>query len=267
LIGGDLGLYIKDSSNYLRLQSEISTDLGVSFIDADLIFKSWNVSLFQSIQPAGIQFENYYNSSFAFFKSLKNESNTIIKASINLKINNFLNVEPYFQNSLIGNYLYFDTGLQAQNAPNVINASHLGLNILATKNKFKFSIQNRVNVSSDLEKMPMPLYENFTDVSYHFKYAQVLDIDVGFIASYKTKYRGLNYSPILGHFSIDKTKQYLWGTVLIDPYLQFKVNKVKLALKMQHANQGLPYNGFYSSPFYLTNPRSFYLHVNWPLFD
>jgi hypothetical protein len=107
---------------------------------------------------------------------------------------------------------------------------------------------------------------NFTNIEFNFTYAKVLKIYVGSDVFFKSKYTADAYSPLLNQFYLQDDFQ-VWGVATIDPYMSFQVNKVRLAFKLGHANQGLPYQGFYTSPYYLATPRAFMFKVDWPIFD
>jgi hypothetical protein len=62
-------------------------------------------------------------------------------------------------------------------------------------------------------------------------------------------------------------QQKVWGTPVADVFADLKINKVRLFFKFAHVNQGFPSNGYYVSSTYPGMKRTFFLGVNWPLFD
>jgi Putative porin len=271
LLGGSLDYYFKDSLNFIKAEAEASLDLGIFFMGGIIHYKGVEGFFHQSITAPSLQYQIYYNgpmywnNRFNNVPQFNNVSQTIIKAAFPITINN-LRLKPFFQNTLYVNYLYFNSELKPNQLSDELNITHLGLDLEFPFKKFTFKNLTYINLSTDKVVYPVPLIYNFTTIAYKFKYAKVLDLEIGLDATIKSKYKALNYSALLNQFYKAGSFE-TWGVVVVDPYLQFKVNAVKIALRFQHVNQGLPNGGFYASPYYLYNPRSFYLHVNWPLFD
>jgi Putative porin len=269
LIGGSFDYYLKDSLNFIKADAEASLNLGIFYAGGLFHFRGIEGTFYISNTPASLQQQYYYNTALFWNNNFNNISQTLITAALPLNFNK-VKFKPFFQNTLYTNYIYYNEDLSPKQLSGALNVLHIGLDLEFPYRKFNFKNITYLNKSTEPSIYPVPLVYNFSTVSYKFKYAKVLDLEIGLDATYQSRYKGLNYSPLLNQFY--KAGNFdTWGAVVLDPYLQFKVNSVKLALRFQHLNQGVPnksrINGFYASPYYLYNPRSFYLHVDWPLFD
>ena len=265
-LGGQIGYYFKDSSNFLNVDGEFSLDISKFYINATIFYKGIEGTFYQSLTPAGIFYNKFDNGILSWNKELQNVSNTYINAAYPLKFKKF-NFKPMLSNLLIGNYVYLNEKmLPTQLNKEPINITNLELSVGYDSKRFNFSNQFILNLnnSSDIYKLPSVI--NNTNLEFKIRYAKVLDIFVGTDLYYKTKYTADAYSPLLNHFYLQNSFE-TWGTIVAEPYVMFHINKVRLALKFGHVNQGLPYQGFYVSPDYLAMPRAFLLKVDWPLFD
>ncbi|HLO43871.1 MAG TPA: putative porin [Leadbetterella sp.] len=264
-VGGSLGYYFKDSSNFLNADAEFSANLKNFLLNAKLSFKGLEGTFYQSVIPAGLFYDNFDNGILKWKNNFKGLSTTHINAAYNLRYKAII-FRPEVSNTLLGNYVYLDQNLNPVQTETIINITNLILNVGINKNRYKVSNQFILNIQNAKEIYKLPTLINFTNFEANFTYAKVLKIFVGADVFFKSKYTADAYSPLLNQFYLQDDFK-VWGAATVDPYLSFQINKVRLAFKLIHANQGLPNQGFYTSPYYLALPRSFALKVDWPLFD
>jgi hypothetical protein len=264
-VGGSLGYYFKDSSNFLNADAEFSANLKNFLLNTKLSFKGLRGTFYQSVIPAGLFFDNFDNGILRWNNNFKGISTTHINGTYDLNYKS-LNIRPEIANTLLGNYVYLDQTLKPVQTETIINITNLILNVGINKSRFKVSNQFILNILNAKKIYKLPTVVNYTNIEGNLTYAKVLKIYIGADIFYKSKYTADAYSPLLNQFYLQDDFK-VWGTATVDPYLSFQINKVRLAFKLIHANQGLPYQGFYTTPYYLAMPRSFALKVDWPLFD
>lgn len=261
--GGALRYFFPDSTNFLNADAEFS--INSFYLNGIISFKGLEGQFFQSIRPAGLFYQNFDNGIVNWNLDFGAVSNTYIKADYKLHFGQF-RIEPGISNTLYANYLYLD-----HNAKPVQSTS--AFTVLQVRSLFGYK-SKRLNIStvfdlginSNSEIFRLPKIQNYTNAEFDLTYAKVLHIKTGLDFFYKSKFKAEAYSPLLNHFYLQDDFE-VWGSFVVEPYLSFKINKVKLAFKFGHVNQGLPNNGFYVSPYYLAMPRALLLKVNWPLFD
>lgn len=263
-IGGSLAYYFKDSLNILLANAEFSSNLGY-YINGNIRYKGLIGSFSQSFTPPNIMFENFGFGNFRWKNDFQNIFQTQISASYPLQFKN-IKFEPKIVNTAYANYIYFNEKLKPSQLSSGLNVLNILTNIEFSGKRIFIKNELLLSQSSNNSVYAVPAISNFTNLEFSLLYAKVLRLYLGADIIGKSRYRALNYSPLLADFYNASTLTS-WGTFMIDPYVKFNVNKVRLALKFTHANQGIPNQGFYASPLYLNNPRTFYLHVNWPLFD
>lgn len=264
-LGGSLGYYFKDSSNFLNADAEFSASLKNFLLNSKLSFKGLEGTFYQSVIPVGLFYDNFDNGVIGWNNSFKGLSTTHLKAGYGLKYKSF-SFKPELANTLLGNYVYLNQKLKPIQTDTIINITNLILNVGINKPKFRASNQFILNIHNAKDIYKLPTLINFTNIEFNFTYAKVLKIFVGSDVFFKSKYTADAYSPLLNQFYLQDDFQ-VWGVATIDPYMSFQVNKVRLAFKLGHANQGLRYQGFYTSPYYLATPRAFLFKVDWPIFD
>ncbi|MCP9769988.1 hypothetical protein EGI22_18955 [Lacihabitans sp. LS3-19] len=264
-LGGSLGYYFVDSSNFLNADAEFSANLKNFLLNSKLSFKGLEATFYQSVIPVGLFYDTFDYNVIRWNNNFKGISTTYINAKYKLNFKNF-EFQPEIANTLLGNYVYINQNLKPVQTDTVINISNVILNLAYTKNHFHISNQFIYNIHNAKNIYKLPNVINYTNVEFNFLYAKVLRLNVGLDLFYKSKYTADAYSPILNQFYLQDNFN-VWGVATIDPYVSFHINKVRLAFKLGHANQGLRYQGFYTSPYYLAMPRNFLLKVDWPLFD
>lgn len=264
-LGGSLGYYFKDSSNYLNTDAEFSANLKNFLLNAKLSFKGLEGTFYQSVIPVGLFYDNFDNGILNWKNNFKGLSTTHLKAGFNLNYKG-INIKPEVANTLLGNYIYLDQKLKPIQTTTIINITNLILNIGINRERFRASNQFILNIHNAKDIYKLPTTINYTNLEVNFTYAKVLKLYLGSDIFFKSKYTADAYSPLLNQFYLQDDFK-VWGVATVDPYLSFQINKVRLAFKLLHANQGFRYQGFYTTPYYLAIPRSLAIKVEWPLFD
>jgi hypothetical protein len=89
---------------------------------------------------------------------------------------------------------------------------------------------------------------------------------LGIDAHWKSAYFANAYDPVTQQFLVQDDFQ-VPAYPLIDVFFAFKISRTRVFLRMSHANQGIPEDGYFVTPFYPGVRRTFDLGIDWLFFD
>jgi hypothetical protein len=266
LIGGTAGYWFPDSSNYL------STDLYIGFgnspnvyLNSKLNFKGFNLGFKFITKPAYMFNQNFQSEVALWQNNFGNVTHTEASGNYLFKGKKAY-FEPGVRINLVSNHLYFDQNQTPQQLESEAVFFNLNLKAGIILKNFKFSNRLIFATTSNSDVFRIPSFVNNTNAEFHLFYAKVLHLYVGTDVYYRSSFLADAYSPLLRGFYL-QDNQSVWGNPVVDVYTNFMIKRVKLAFSYNFINQGLPYNGFYTTPNYLAMARTFFIKVNWPLFD
>lgn len=122
--------------------------------------------------------------------------------------------------------------------------------------------------SSNDDILAVPALNVYTNLYVKFKIAKVLSIDLGADVRYFTKYKGQDYSPALGQYTIQDNGEAnvkIGNYPIVNIYANMKLKHARFFLMMSHVNAG---NGeYFLSPHYPINSRVLRFGVSWNFFN
>ncbi len=269
-VGGQLAYYFKDSVSRIINNTEIGNS-GTSLyynIANNITYKKFLIDFNFSRSPLYIIQEKYQSDLYNWDNSnYKDPIEVYLAVNYPIVINSKIDINPYFKYVLSKNYTYFDTLSLPKQLTSALNNSKLGFFFRYKHPRFDFSNDVSYNLTNQSQYYRMPKLEVNSNIEFHIVYAKTLKLNPGLDIFYKTSYLADAYQPFTQQFYLQNERK-VWGFMpLVDAYVSFNVNRVKLALKYGYVNKGLITNGYYTSPYYLGLGRTFFLRVNWPLFD
>ena len=264
LVGGWANYFFPDSVRRAYAEAEIGSN-GNFRLQAEYLSPKIRAKFSQLSVPATILDENFTSKAYFWSKGLKNTFSNNLSAATDIKKGRFL-LTPSANYSLIKNYIYYNQQAQVTQTSLPISIFNIGLGIEYRWRKWLISNQSYFIANSEEQLIRMPKLTNNTKIGYEFIYAKKLHINTGIEIYYRSAYKADNYMPLVRQFYL-QDKQMVWGTPVADVFADLKINKVRLFLKFAHVNQGFPTNGYYVSSTYPGIRRTFFLGVNWPLFD
>ena len=168
----------------------------------------------------------------------------------------------------INNLLYWDRyGMPHQYNGNAVNI--FSLFVRKTFVFGKFSIDNKAiaQYSSDDQIIHLPLFTGGQSYAVTFKmFKKALGVQTGLDLWYNTPYYADAWNPATRQFTLqyqEKTGNYLY----IDVFLNLKIKRAFLFLKLDHAAAGLMGYKYYSTPHYPAADRAFKFGVSWIFHD
>lgn len=122
--------------------------------------------------------------------------------------------------------------------------------------------------SSNDDILAVPALNVYTNLYVKFKIAKVLSIDLGADVRYFTKYKGQDYSPALGQYTIQDNGEAnvkIGNYPIVNIYANMKLKHARFFLMMSHVNAG---NGeYFLTPHYPINSRVLRFGVSWNFFN
>ncbi|MFN8355375.1 MAG: putative porin [Spirosomataceae bacterium] len=208
-----------------------------------------------------------------FIGGIVNWDNTFSNVFVNnfygkmqLKLKN-ISILPEATYSLIKNYIYFDTLARPQQTSVPINVFRIGGSIEWRWKKLSTLTQLFLTTTSGADVIRMPKVFWNSRLAYDLLFRKVLYIQAGLELHYKSSYYADAYLPVNQQFYLNNSF-LVNGYIVADAFADFRINRVRLFVKMSHVNQGLmPTKGYFSTPYFPAIGRTFGFGVNWPLFD
>ncbi|GGD46714.1 hypothetical protein GCM10011514_08390 [Emticicia aquatilis] len=267
LVGGWANYFFPDSVRRVYAEAELGAvnTLGNLRLQAEYLSPRIKAGVSILRVPPNILDEKFTSIAYDWKKTLAKTFTTNLYASTSLQKGNFV-LSPSAYNSLITNFIYYDTKAQVRQDSSAINIFRVGLGVEYRWKRLLIANQSYYTANTAENRLPTPKFANNTTISYEFIYAKVLRINAGVEIYYRSAYFANNFMPLTRQFFL-QDQQKVWGTPVADVFADLKINKVRLFFKFAHVNQGFPSNGYYVSSTYPGLRRTFFLGVNWPLFD
>jgi outer membrane receptor for ferric coprogen and ferric-rhodotorulic acid len=148
-----------------------------------------------------------------------------------------------------------------------ISILQVGLNANASWNywRLKTNLLYSKNLGVNLIRMP----EFFVNAQVYYErmfFKGALYGQIGLDVHYKSAFYANGYMTPLQQFHLQDrftTDNY----VVTDFFFNFKITKAMLFMKVNNLMQGLIKQGYFTTPVYMGQPRSFEFGVNWLFFD
>ena len=177
--------------------------------------------------------------------------------TLNLAVN-------YFQ---IRNYIYYDNYARPKQFNNYIELLQLVL-----KKDFKWKkweIDNKILYQKTFGANVIRLPELMSKHSLYFNHAffkKALISQIGVDLAFNNKYYADEYMPATSQFYIQNKKQ-IGNYPYIDLFLNAKIKRANIFVKLQHATEGLLDKTYYSTPHYPLQGRAIKFGVCWKFYD
>jgi len=203
------------------------------------------------------------------FRWNNNFSNVSVNQLFGQLILNYrsLRFEPSLTITNLANYVYFDQAVQPQQSTpfQIINAGAT----LAFHGKVFHAVNEviftQTTTSADAIRMPQ-WFINARWYAEGYLFKKALYMQLGVEGHYKSDYRGDAYMPAIGQFHL-QDNFLIHGYPVLDVFANARVGRVRLMAKMSHVNQNLWGSGYFITPYYPGQRRTFGFGVIWPLFD
>lgn len=267
-VGLWLAYYLKDSTQ--RATAEFEYLLGRDFKIKGEVVSKWFTAGYLSTFTSPTFLQLLYDSNhLRWTNSSRLVNSNTIYGQINVNTKS-VRLSPRLDYHLINNYFYYDTAAVARQFTSAFSVVRVGGDAEWRPGKFQFLSQTYYTLVSNAAVLRIPrFFANFR-ASFDFVYAKVLYLQVGAEIHYKSTYFADTYMPLTQQFHL-QNRLKTEGVVYTELFLNARINRVRLFVKMANAAQGTYQGalnvGYFSTPFYPVVGRSLGFGVNWPLFD
>ena len=238
-------------------------------INSDLIFGSYKSVL----SKPGFLKQSYFGNNHEWYNNFQSEFTNEIKGGIQVKTRN-IKLRPTGRIVSMNNFTYYDQEIRPRQAGSAAMFSVGGdVNLtLYTNREFKkaFHLENEVYYSEtaggDASKLRVPkLFYNGRVYWSGAIFKNTMGIQIGVNVHAKTSYYALAYAPEIQQFYLQDDFQ-IEAFYAVDAFLNVKVDKLRVFLKMTHANQPQD-GGYFITPGYPGEGRMIGLGARWLFFD
>lgn len=267
-VGLWLAYYLKDSTQ--RATAEFEYLLGRDFKIKGEVVSKWFTAGYLSTFTSPTFLQQLYDSNhLRWTNSSRLVNSNTIYGQINVNTKG-VRLSPRLDYHLINNYFYYDTAAVARQYTSAFSVVRVGGDAEWRPGKFQFLAQTYYTLVSNDDVLRIPrFFANFR-ASFDFVYAKVLYLQAGAEIHYKSSYFADDYMPLTQQFHL-QNRLKTEGVVYTELFLNARINRVRLFVKMANAAQGTYPGalnpGYFSTPFYPVAGRSLGFGVNWPLFD
>lgn len=266
-VGLWLAYYLKDSTQ--RATAEFEYSLGRDFKIKGEIVSKWFTAGYYSVLSSPTMLQLLYTSNHLKWENtsrLVNSNN--IYGQLNLAAKK-VRFSPRLDYHLITNYFYYDTAAVARQFTSPFSVVRVGALAEWKPRKFQFLTQTHYTLVSNGDILRIPRFVANFRATFDFVYYKVLFLQLGAELHYKSAYYADAYMPLTQQFHLQNSTK-AEGVVYTEFFLNARINRVRLFLKMANAGQGFqePFRpGYFTTPLYPVVGRSLGFGVNWPLFD
>lgn|GEM_PF-366757 len=277
MLGVWLNQYFKDSTRaFAEAEYFIGNDYQFKFeyqgkwLNLGYVSQSTSPTLIQKANfNNGLRWENY-TSFLNYARSMginNNVQNNNIYGYGSLKVAGFM-LHPSADFNLISNYIYYDSlAFVRQNRETAIGILKIGFGVDYRKGKFSTTNQFYYTEKTGPDLIRFPKFFANSRFAFDLLYKKKLYIQTGVELHFKSSYSADAYMPAIQQFHLQDKQQPVEGYLKADIFADLRINRVRLFLKLSHANQGLFTSGYYVSPGFAGMGRSFEFGVHWLLFD
>jgi hypothetical protein len=263
-VGGSLHYQFSDSS-YLDVEAEYL--LAKDFrLKAEFTNKLWTVGHEQVLYSPTLVQQRMYGTFFKWNNDFLNTFSVKTYGNLNIRLPHLL-LQPTASFTNISNYVYFDTLIAARQTTENISILQVGLNATAAWKNWRVNTNLWYNKNLGADFIRMPAY--FVNLQLYYEkmfFRGALFGQIGTDIHYKSAFYANGYSAPLQQFHLQNrftTDNY----VVADFFFNFKVSRAMLFIKVVNLLQDVIRPGYFNTPIYLAQPRSFEIGINWLFFD
>ena len=213
--------------------------------------------------------ENYFGNHDEWHHIFASIIANKIDAKMHYKIGSLL-LNPLFSISNIQNYIYFNKEKQPEQASKGATILTAGLDF-----SFKFSkhlhLANRVIYTTiggdDGDKFRIP--ELFVNSKFYYEnmmFDNVMWAQIGFDMHWQSDYYAMNYDPVISQFYLQDDFE-IPSYLLADFFISFKVKRSRWFFKLTNVLQNVEADGYFATPYYTGQKRTFDAGVKWLFFN
>jgi len=170
------------------------------------------------------------------------------------------------------NQIYFSEDLTPKQAARSAQIIYLTANLELNLGKWHFHNRFRQTLQSgaDVIRIPSQFYSGRFFYSRNIFGNRGISVETGLNLWWRDAWLGNNYMPLGMIWYLQNTANesfMLNSHFLIEPFVNLRIKRSFLYLRMYNANQGFGAPGYFTTPFYTGQKRIVEFGVNWQFFD
>ena len=263
-VGGSLHYQFTDSS-LLDVEAEhlLARDYRLKALYANKFFRA---GIEQAFYTPNLVQQRIFGSFVKWDNDFNNTLSTQIFGTLRLPLP-FVSLRPTVRLTNLQNYVYFDQKATPQQSPDNLSLLQWEVEAIGKWRNMRANLQvvRTDNFQSSL--LPVPNWLVNMQVYYENKmFKNALFGQIGIDLHYKSGYTAMGYLPALQQFYL-QDRWTVENFIVADAFFNFKVSRAMLFLKVTNILQDVLGKGYFITPVYLGQPRSFELGINWLFFD
>lgn len=224
----------------------------------------------QTLSAPNMLHRQYFGNHYAWENSFSNQFSNQLNIGYRWSNKKFM-VKPKVSITSISNYIYFNELKVPEQAVGNISMLSPGLDFSVNfwdKMNFNAEVIYSKVAGESANKYRLPTYFGNGQLYYYNNlFGGKLTIQTGIDIHYKSAWLANGYDPITQQYHLQNDFEipaYVWA----DLFVNFKINRTRIFLKMTHINQGLmAQDGYFITPYYTGMPRLLDVGLSWMFFD
>jgi hypothetical protein len=178
-----------------------------------------------------------------------------------------LNLAVSYKNYTLNNYIIWNETASPEQLSNIANISQFVAKHHFEWRKWQFNNLLLYQISTnDAIRLPN-FYSRHRFFYENSLFKNALVAQLGIDLSYNSNYFANAYAPAIGQFYV-QNEQKLTFYPVVDVFLNVKIQKARIFVKMEHLNQGIfRQRGYYVSPNYAMPERLFRIGFSWAFYN
>ncbi len=170
------------------------------------------------------------------------------------------------------NHIYFTEELIPKQADRSAQIIYLTANLNVKLGRWHFHNRFRqtLQTGADVIRIPSQFYTGRFFYSRDLFGNKGISIETGLNLWWRNAWYGNNYMPLgmIWHIQPTDNRAFLLDAhFLVEPFVNLRIKRSFLYLRIYNANQGLGAPGFFTTPYYTGQKRIIEFGVNWQFFD
>jgi hypothetical protein len=218
--------------------------------------------------PDAVQ-RRFFGNHFRWNNDFENTTYTHTSASSTFVLSKGkLSLTPVLSYSTFKNYIYYDSlRMRPKQSADNVNLLQAGLHLEYKKEALLFKLQTYYTQRTGADVIRVPkLFANATLIYDKKAFNNALHYQVGADLHFRSKYLADDYNPFLAQFFL-QNKELVGGYPVLDVFFNFKVKRFIAFLKINNLAQDMLAPGYFVTPYYMGQPRSAEVGINWMFYD
>jgi hypothetical protein len=251
----------------LRASAEYQLD-GNYKLEAKLIIPFLEASALSMQFDAPFFYQRYLGNHDYWRNDFGTEKVQQLKGKAYFKWKDYIDIRPKATISVVTDHLYFNENAEPAQASGTATMIHPGVELNSKLGYFNINADYVYTTIEGGSANVFRIPEHFFTLGFYYERRLVdnLVARFGIDTHAQSTYFADDYDAVTQQFYLQNDFEipaYIFG----DVYASFKIGTAKVFLKYRHFNQGLPADGYFTTPYYTGQQAVFDIGVSWSFFN